>query len=76
MVIYERHVVPRAERRIFEMEQDNKALREEIEHLRGAIIGLQRTIEILRKQIQDQEEVNSALVQANQYLEYHVPDYF
>ena len=76
MVIYERHAVPRAERRIFDLEQDKLRMLEQLEFFQNQVRALEKTVEILRKQIQEQEHENDVLVRTNQYLEYHVTDYF
>ena len=76
MVIYERHVVPRAERKIYELEQEIKALKEQIDYYCAQNIAANKMIDVLRKQIQEQEHENDILVRTNQYLEYHITDYF
>lgn len=76
MVIYERHAVPRVERRLFELEQDKKILEEQLEFYKNQVVGLEKIVESLRKQIRDQDDLTDALVRANQYLEYHVTDYW
>ena len=75
-MIYERHTIPRVERRMFELERENEELRRELEQTHTSLIALQRVVDRLRQQIKEQEIENDVLVRTNQYLEYHVTDYF
>jgi hypothetical protein len=70
MVIYERVPIPRAERKIYELELVIEDLEKEVEFYKGAYQHVDKVLTILRKQIAEQDTQIDALVAANQSLEY------